>query len=286
MPELPEVETIVRDLRPVLVGKKIVTFKVTKRRLLKNPLSQFKKFMVGAAILSVERRAKLVLINLSSGYTLLIHLKMTGQLVWQGSSGKMRIGGHPIAGVAAAPNRYTYITLSLAGGGKLYFNDVRTFGYWQLIKSELLAKYHLKLGPEPLTKNFTAAVLHQRLQNHPRASIKAALLNQAVLVGLGNIYVDESLFAAGLKPSRQAGRLKPNELVKLWLAIKQVLNQAVRARGTSFSNYRDGFGRRGTYWEKRLVYGRRGEPCPRCARPISKIVVAGRGTHYCANCQK
>ncbi|MBI5733879.1 MAG: bifunctional DNA-formamidopyrimidine glycosylase/DNA-(apurinic or apyrimidinic site) lyase [Candidatus Kerfeldbacteria bacterium] len=286
MPELPEVETIVRDLRPVLVGKKIVTFKVTKQRLLKNPLGQFKKFMIGATIFSVGRRAKLVLIGLSSGYTLLIHLKMTGQLVWRGSSGKIRLGGHPIVGVAAVPNRYTYITLGLAGGGKLYFNDVRTFGYFQLVKSELLAKHHLKFGPEPLTKNFTAAVLRQRLHGHPRVSIKAALLNQAVLAGLGNIYVDESLFAAGLKPSRRVGKLKSAEFIKLWSSIKQILSQAVRTRGTSFNNYRDGFGRKGTYWEKRWVYGRRGEPCRRCSRPISRTVLAGRGTHYCSNCQR
>ncbi|MFA4819068.1 MAG: bifunctional DNA-formamidopyrimidine glycosylase/DNA-(apurinic or apyrimidinic site) lyase [Patescibacteria group bacterium] len=286
MPELPEVETITRDLAPVLLRKKILGLKVSKVRLLKNPQSFFQRHLVGSVITSVSRRAKMILLGLSSGYTLIIHLKMTGQLVWHGLSKPMRIGGHPITGVDKVPNRYTYITLSLPRGAKLYFNDTRTFGYWQLVKSAALKSHFHRLGPEPLQENFTAAVLAQQLKSHGRASIKAALLNQTVLAGLGNIYVDESLFAAGLKPTRLVAEVKTTEVKKLVRAIKLILLSATVARGTSFSNYRDGLGRSGTYWDKRLVYGRRGEPCRRCSRPILKTVVAGRGTHFCAKCQK
>lgn len=309
MPELPEVEIIVRDLRPVLLGQKIISWQVKKLRLLKTSLNQFKKFMVGATIRSVGRRAKLILLELSSGYTLLIHLKMTGQLIWSrkarfthhGINSKVKRrglprtefaapefygGGHPIVGVTSVPNKYTYITVGLSNGGRLYFNDVRTFGYWQLVKSELLAGHFRAIGPEPLDNNFTVAALSQRLQKHRRTTIKAALLNQEVLVGLGNIYVDESLFAAGIRPTRPVAKLTAVEIIKLYKAIRQILKQAIAARGTSFNSYRDGRGRMGSYWGRRLVYGRGGEACPRCRRPIKRIVVAGRGTHYCSKCQR
>ena len=286
MPELPEVETIRRDLSRVLVGRRVKGLLVRKVNLLKNPRALFAKQLVGATVTQVGRRAKVLCLTLSSGYVLLMHLKMTGQLVWQSPHGALKVGGHPIGGVNGVPNKFTYITLELSDRAKLYFNDVRQFGYWRLVPLVDLPQVLGHLGPEPLSPAFTIAALRGSLARRKRTSIKAALLDQTVVAGIGNIYADESLYTAKLKPSRRVGTLTKAELAKLYQAIRHVLTAAVRARGTSFNSYVDGLGRSGTYWEKRLVYGRTGQPCPRCQRPIKKTVVAGRGTHYCSFCQK
>jgi len=286
MPELPEVETIKRDLSNVLIGRRVSRFLVSKTRLLKSSKKLFISKLVGSKILSVDRRAKLLLLNLSSGYTVLIHLKMTGQLVYQRASGKLKVGGHPIVGVDKIPNKYTYITLSLDNKAKLFFNDVRQFGYWQIIDSKELDNKLSHFGPEPLSKNFTAEAFYKRLQSRRRTSIKAAILDQKIVSGIGNIYADESLFVARLYPGRLVGSLTSKETRALFLSIKQVLRKSINARGTSFNSYRDGLGRTGTYWEKRLVYGRTSQACPRCGKIIKKLHIAGRGTHFCPNCQK
>ena len=285
MPELPEVETIRRDLARVLKGRRIVGFKIVKLRLLRNSPPLFRRGLTGATILSVGRRAKLLLLELSSGYVLAIHLKMTGQLVWRSPSGQARSGGHPIMGVAAVPNKFTYITINLSDGAKLYFNDVRQFGYWQLIPKQEMFQHTHHYGPEPLSADFSSKELAARLAKHRRTSIKAALLNQTVVAGLGNIYADESLFMAKLRPQRRVATLKPQELSRLRRAIQSVLKKAVGSRGTSFNTYVDALGRSGTYWQSRLVYGRAGEPCLICRTTIKRVVAVGRGTHYCAHCQ-
>lgn len=284
MPELPEVETIRRDLASVLKGQRISDLIVKQSTLLHNPLALFRRYLVGAKILSVKRRAKLLLFELSSGYWLVVHLKMTGQLVWRPKRGRWRVGGHPIGGVSEVPNKYTYITLKTPHGS-LYFNDVRKFGYWQLIPKSNLSHYLQAYGPEPLSVKFKWRNLAERLLSHKRLTIKAALLNQTVVAGLGNIYTDESLFVARLNPKRLVASLKPVELKRLCRAIVMVLKKALSARGTSFNTYVDSLGQRGHYWQQRFVYGRRGELCRRCQRPIKKMILAGRGTHYCAFCQ-
>ncbi|MBI5466471.1 MAG: bifunctional DNA-formamidopyrimidine glycosylase/DNA-(apurinic or apyrimidinic site) lyase [Candidatus Kerfeldbacteria bacterium] len=286
MPELPEVQTIVDDLHKVLKKKRILSIRVTKPRLLHNPLTFLRQHLVGATIRSVRRRAKLLLFDLSSGYTLIIHLKMTGQLIWRSHLGKLSGGGHPIVGVASVPNRYTHITIDLSGGSRLYFNDVRQFGYFKLLPTSALVQHFSSYGPEPLSVDFSLSGLRAELQRRRRSTIKAALLNQQVVAGIGNIYADESLFVAGLSPSRRVGRLTQVQAAKLYRAIRQVLKRAVHSRGTSFSNYVDGLGRTGTYWPRRLVYGRAGSPCRRCGRTIKRTVVAGRGTNFCPHCQK
>lgn len=286
MPELPEVETIKRDLAKVLLGQKITFFKVTKPKLLRNPRKTFIDKLVGSYITSVKRRAKLLLIGLSSGYNLAIHLKMTGQLVWRPRVGKIRTDGHPITGVVQVPNKFTYITLKFSNGSWLYFNDVRQFGYWQLIPDDKLINQLQTYGPEPLSASFRVADFKQRLMRHPKANIKAVLLNQAVVAGLGNIYVDESLFVARVRPSRRVVSLKQSEIVAIWQAIKKVIKKAVKARGTSFNTYIDAAGKTGSYWQKRYVYGRANLKCWRCRQMIKKTVLVGRGTHYCASCQK
>lgn len=294
MPELPEVETIRHDLNPLLKNKRVTGLRVKKTRLLKNARSLFSKHLVGATIIKVERRAKILLLQLSSGYTLVIHLKMTGQLVYvlpekiraAGKPGKIYAGGHPIGNVNGVPNKFTYIILKLSDGSNLYFNDVRMFGYWRLIKQSELEAALGHLGPEPLLKNFTLEVFEKNLKRRQKTIIKAALLDQTVVAGIGNIYADESLFAAGISPSRRVSTLTTAERKELHKSIKKVLVAAVAARGTSFNSYIDGLGRSGTYWDKRLVYGRKGEPCPRCRKILDKIIVAGRGTTYCRYCQK
>lgn len=286
MPELPEVETIRRDLSRVLIGRRVTQFSVTRPKLLKSPRREFRRFLVGATITKVARRAKQLVFRLSSGYSLLIHLKMTGQLVWCSRQGALRVGGHPIAGVTGVPNRYTYILLALSDGAHLYFNDVRQFGYWRLVATPELSYEFRTLGPEPFSKGFTAARFQVELARRARTSIKAALLDQSVVAGIGNIYADESLFVARLRPTRRVGSLRGTEVAALWRAVRAVLRRAVAARGTSFSSYRDGLGRQGTYWNMRQAYGRAGEPCLRCHRPLTRTVVAGRGTTYCAKCQR
>ena len=285
MPELPEVETIRHDLARVLVGRRVTSLLVRKANLLESPRQLFRRKLVGARVTAVGRRAKLLYLKLSSGYTLLLHLKMTGQLVWQSPEGALKVGGHPISGVLGVPNRFTYITVKLSDKATLYFNDVRQFGYWKLVPTPELLSALKHFGPEPLSSTFTLEQFKTSLARRTRTSIKAALLDQTVVAGIGNIYADESLFTAKLKPSRKVVALRATEVKKLYHAIRKVLQTAVKARGTSFNSYVDGLGRSGTYWERRLVYGRKGEPCPRCKRPIQKTVVAGRGTHYCSYCQ-
>lgn len=285
MPELPEVETICRDLSRVLISRLVVNIEVKKLGLLRNPLATFKRYLVGATILSINRRAKLILIKLSSQYVLAIHLKMTGQLVWKSPKGGLKVGGHPIINTYDVPNKFTYIIVCLSDGSKLYFNDIRQFGYWQLIKSDELNSHLRHYGPEPLGVAFTFEVFNSNLHKHNKAPIKTILLNQTVVAGLGNIYVDECLYVSKVRPTRRVGSLKENEIKNIYKAIKQVLSKAVKARGTSFNTYVDALGKSGSYWNKRLVYGRSGEKCRICAQIIKKITVSGRGTHYCANCQ-
>jgi len=285
MPELPEVETIRADLSDCLLGRKIISCQVTRAGILRGPVKIYRQLLVGAKVKAVERRGKLLLLRLSNDYTLAIHLKMTGQIVVVSPTGD-RVGGHPIKGVSQVPNRFTHVTLTLTGKVKLYFNDVRRFGYWLLVLNSDLPKLLRNYGPEPLSPNFTVQQLAAKLKRRRGSSIKAALLDQTVVAGIGNIYADESLFVAGVQPDRRAGELLEEEIKKLHQAVKTVLRRAVRARGTSFNSYVDGRGRRGTYWERRLVYGRQNEPCLRCGRLISKTRIAGRGTHYCQHCQK
>lgn len=286
MPELPEVETIRGDLHHLLRGKRVANFVVKKKNLLKSPRTLFRTKFVGATIQRVTRRAKMLCLELSSGYVAVLHLKMTGQLVYQNRQGRLVVGGHPIGGVAGVPNRYTYITVRLTDKSKLFFNDVRQFGYWRLVPRQDLPAVFAHLGPEPLSADFTVQNFQAHLSRRNRTSVKAAILDQSVVAGIGNIYADESLFVAKIRPGRRVKSLSRVEVQRLHRAIRYVLQKAVKARGTSFNSYVDGLGRSGTYWDKRLVYGRKGEPCPRCRRPILKTVVVGRGTHYCGYCQR
>lgn len=290
MPELPEVQTIVNDLRPLLLKKSIAKLEVLDNRL--NQLSQPEQFnlIIHQTISDLSRRAKNLVISLANGHYLVIHLKMTGQLIWQADK-KWLAGGHPTKDLADSaqplwPNKATRAIISLSDNSRLFFNDTRKFGWLKLMDQEQWTNYQRHLGIEPLDKNFSLTTLTNIIQKRPRSIIKSLLLDQSQIVGLGNIYVDESLFVSNISPLRRAGSLKPSEITKLHRGIINILKQAILNRGTSFSDYRDGRGQRGNFSQQLQVYGRGHQSCLKCGQPIAKIKLVGRGTHYCTNCQK
>lgn len=281
MPELPEVETIKRDLARVLPGKVIKNVEVRLGKF-----SHCRK-VARKKIIRVWRRAKILGMDLTGGLSLLFHFKMTGQLVFKPDRGKIIMGGHPIEGVGTElPNKFTHVIFYFQGGGALFFNDVRKFGWIRLFTTKEMGEIFKLFGPEPLSREFTFDVFQEILKRRPKARIKQVIMDQALLVGVGNIYADEALFLAGIKPMRCVKILKELEQKKLWQAIRKVLTLSIKHRGTSFSNYLDGHGRKGTYWEIRKVYGRAGEPCKRCGETLKRTVLGGRGTSYCGRCQK
>jgi formamidopyrimidine-DNA glycosylase len=292
MPELPEVETITRDLQKIK-GQKIRRVKTATYKIFTPTGNRLAKLLTGAHIESINRRAKLVVISLtlknpykkSRPAFLVIHLKMTGQLVLSHKRALI-FGGHPIVGVTRVPNKYTHAEFYLQSGDILYFNDLRRFGYIKLLSPSEFESVIGKLGVEPLTSDFTLAKFAGILDRRPKSTVKAVLLDQSGVAGVGNIYVDEACFRAKIKPGRRVKTLTKIERLKLWQAIKKVLNLSIKHRGTSFNSYVDTDGQTGGFWKYRRVYGRKGETCRNCGTLITKTVVAGRGTHFCAKCQK
>jgi formamidopyrimidine-DNA glycosylase len=294
MPELPEVETIRRDLSAKIVGRKIISAKVLDSKL--SQRGKLAQFLVGNKIVSAQRIGKLLIFELADKNFLLVHLKMTGQLVYADGD-EIVAGGHPFKEGSilnkvggALPNKHTRFWISFSPTGKddignLFFNDIRRFGYVKVVSSSELAKIKNDYGIEPLTGVFTFDNLSQAISGR-KIAIKALLLNQKIISGIGNIYADEILFAAGIKPDRQALSLKEKELKNILKETERIIALAVKHRGTTFSDYVDGQGRRGGFSAFLKVYGREGEKCLKCGRKISKKRVAGRGTHFCAFCQK
>jgi len=286
MPELPEVETIARDLSPRLVNLKISQVRVLVGRLVNLPVRQWEKRLIGKKIKKVWRRGKHIIFDLSDGEHLVIHLKMTGQLIWRGRRALV-VGGHPIVGVGQKlPNRFSRVVFAFSDGSRLFFNDVRKFGWLKILSTDDLQTLLAKLGPEPLAGGLTAARLHELLAGKARSRLKTALLDQSKMAGLGNIYVDEVLFASHLRPDRPVASVKPTEWLALAAAIKRVLRLAIKHRGTSFSDYRDAQGEKGNFLKYLQVYGRSGQNCRHCGRPLNKTKLNGRGTHWCERCQK
>lgn len=283
MPELPEVETIIRDLTVHLVNKTIKQVSVIYPGSINQKPVKFIAHLEGQKIKNLSRRGKNIILQLTTDY-LVIHLKMTGQLVWRGGQTTLA-GGHPIINVGQElPNKFTRVILKFAAG-TLYFNDVRKFGWVRIMTALELELYLQRLGVEPLGIDFTKDYLQTALAAK-RIAIKAALLDQSKIAGLGNIYVDEALWASGIAPTRPANSLSKPELKKLQQAIVAVLNLSISQRGTSFNNYRDGNGEAGNNMKFLKVYGRANEGCPKCRRPLKKFRLAGRGTHWCDHCQK
>src|SRR5712691_4380973 len=281
MPELPEVETVVRDLRPQLAGRRIESLQLTRdpairARLVRHPApAQLVRRLRGRTIRSVERRGKYIVMPLDhNGQRLVVHLGMTGHLrVWEPEE---------------APAKHTHFRAMLDSGLELRFDDQRQFGRLLLGKQEELVAaraFPARLGPEPIHGDLTEAEF-ERLVKARRRPVKSALLDQSFLAGVGNIYADEACFRAGIRPSRWTHRLTVRERRALYAAIQDVLENSIAARGSSIINYVDAFGLRGSNQEQLLVYGRSGEPCLRCGTPLQGTRLAGRGTVYCRKCQR
>jgi formamidopyrimidine-DNA glycosylase len=274
VPELPEVETVRRRLEPVLVGRRFERVEIDDPRLTRpeDPVEVAVE-LTGERVAALERRGKYLIVRFESGRVLLIHLRMTGNLL------------HAPPGTPAdLPHRRAVV--SLDDGSDLVYRDVRRFGTWLLVEPEALDPYLAeRLGSEPLGRTFTTKSLAGRLANR-KAPVKAALLDQRTLAGLGNIYVDEALWRARIHPLRPAGELDHAEMRALREGIKRALEAGIKRQGATLRDYRQPDGRAGSMQHEFKVYGRGGEPCDRCGTPIEKMRVGGRGTWYCPACQR
>lgn len=274
MPELPEVETIRRSLAPHLAGATIAGVNPLYPGILLPDAGMFTSLLPGLKIQELRRRGKYLLLDLSQDWSLVIHLRMTGKLLWKPAP--------------EDPARHTHVVLDLADGSQLHFNDVRRFGRWQLVETPLLCQVPglCALGPEPIDADFGPGVFARQLAGREKGKLKALLLDQTIVAGLGNIYVDEALFLAGLHPLRVAASLSEEELARLAGACRQALETGVRHRGTTLRDYLDGLEQKGDMQNFLLVFDREGEPCPRCGAEIRRIKVAGRSSYFCPVCQK
>ena len=262
MPELPEVETVVRSLRPSIVGRRITNAKFTGLRVLIGSARKTANALIGRKIVAVERHGKFISIRLDRGF-LVVHLGMTGRLLIDG-----------------ALSKWTHAIFTLDRGTLLY-EDPRQFGRIEY-GDELPARV-AALGPEPLEVSLEEFTRRLKQRKSP---VKAVLLNQAVVRGVGNIYADEALFRAGVHPKRLASSLRANRAERIYLAMREVLAEAIESRGSSVSSYVDAEGRQGSFQADHRVYQRTGEPCVNCGAPIRRIIVGQRSTHYCPKCQK
>ena len=262
MPELPEVETVVRSVAPHIVGRTIEYAEFTSHRVTRGGFETTANAVAGAYIKAVRRRGKQILIELDRGF-LYVHLGMTGKLLMN-----------------AARTPYTRAVLTL-DEGVLIYDDVRQFGRFEYFKA--LPETIERVGPDALTVDFEA--FYQKLKKH-RTRIKALLLNQAFVSGVGNIYADELLFAAGIRPTTLASKISRKRAQQMHASLLQILRLAIEHRGSSISDYVDSDGRRGEFQQLHQVYQRTGEPCGACGEPIKRIVVAQRSTHYCPRCQR
>lgn len=286
MPELPEVETVRRGLSQLVVGHTIKTVETDTLKSFPNDKQTVTSFMIGATITAVRRRAKILIIDLSTHYSLIIHLKMTGQLVY---IGKTRFGaGHPSDSlVNELPDRSTRVVIDFTDTSHLYFNDQRKFGWMKLIPTIEIPNmdFMKRVGPEPLETDFTSKQFADRFKRRSNTSIKAALLDQSVIAGVGNIYADESLWGAKIHPKRLVGTIKPAEFRRLYTELRFVMNLAIEKGGSSNHTYVNAEGKKGSYMNFARVFRREGLECPRCGTTIIKFKAAGRGTHICPHCQ-
>lgn len=286
MPELPEVETVRRGLERLIVGRVIRTIKHDSPKSFPNVESEVEQFALGASITEVQRRAKVLLVGLSSQYTFVVHLKMTGQLVYRGD--EWFGAGHPNGSlVGELPDKSTRVIIEFTDDSHLYFNDQRKFGWIRLVPTIFVPEidFMKKVGPEPLEDNFTAQVFIPRVRRRNNTTIKAAILDQTVLAGVGNIYADESLWGAKLHPAMRVRDVSDKQLALLLREIKYVMNLSIEKGGSTDRNYVNAEGKRGSYIDFARVFRKEGSACPRCGTTIEKIRVAGRGTHICPYCQ-
>jgi formamidopyrimidine-DNA glycosylase len=287
MPELPEVETIRLGLARLLPGRRVKAVEYNWPKSFPNAETDVQKFLIGATIRTVERRAKVLLVELVNEYSLVIHLKMTGQLVFRSS--KERFGaGHPTDSlIGELPDRSTRVTLDFTDGSQLFFNDQRKFGWMRLLPTVEVMNldFFQKVGPEPLSADFNAGILESRARRRKHSTIKAVLLDQTILAGIGNIYADESLWGAKIHPTTLVKNLSSAQFRKLYKELVYVLRLAIEKGGSTDRNYVNAEGKKGSYVDFARVFRRDGLPCLRCGSIIIKSRVAGRGTHTCPVCQ-
>lgn len=273
MPELPEVETVCRGLARRLAGRRFAAVDV-RRSHLRWPLPpHFASRLTGRRIEAVRRRAKYILVELDDDGVLMIHLGMSGRLYIDGDSERTHAHDHVI--------------FRLDDGGRIVFNDARRFGMMDLADRARLDQHRLlkALGPDPLARNFTAPVLAAALKGK-KTSVKAALMDQRLVAGLGNIYVSEALFRAGIAPKRRAGTITGPRVAGLVRAIRAVLREAIAAGGSTLRDYVQASGELGYFQARFRVYDRAGQPCRTCGTPIRRLVQTGRATYYCPTCQR
>jgi len=287
MPELPEVETVRRGLQKYIVGKKIIKVQVETgfaKKIIPS-VRMLKKALIGDSVSQVWRRAKLLVLFLGGGKSVLVHLKMTGQFIFVSQKGSLFGGGHPIER-QTLPNKFTRVQIEFASGEKLYFNDIRKFGFLKLVNNESLENEIAKYGPEPLTREFNLLYFKHVLKSRPKRKIKQLLLEQNLIAGLGNIYADEALFQARINPERLAGGIKGVEADLLFKKIQSIIIKAIKYKGTTISDYVHATGNKGAYQKFLKVYGRSGESCYLCGAKITKIKLGGRSSSFCPVCQK
>jgi formamidopyrimidine-DNA glycosylase len=285
MPELPEVETIRRDLCKSILNKKMVDVKVSKKSMVEGNLKDFKENLISNQIVDIARTGKLLIFKLKKDRKyLLAHMRMTGQLVYV-LKDKKTPGGHNFPKLEELPNKYSHIIISFSDKSKLYLNDMRQFGYMKVVPEEELEKIKLNFGIEPLQPNFEWEKF-KNLSKGRKTSIKAFLLNQKNIAGIGNIYADEILFDAKIRPSRKVGSLSEKELRNIFISSEKIIKKAIQKRGTTFSDYVDGNGHKGSFVSYLKVYDRKDKKCKSCKEKIKKIKLCGRGTYYCPICQK
>lgn len=289
MPELPEVETVKRGLKDLIIGKQIKSVDFDWPKSFPNASSDVRQFLIGSKIIDVRRRAKVLMIDLDSNYSLVIHLKMTGQLVYRSDDRKIQYGaGHPNKSlIGVLPDKSTRVVISF-NKSRLFFNDQRKFGWMKLIPTIEIGNidFFKTVGPEPLSKDFTFNIFKKQLLTRKSSGIKAVLLDQKVIAGIGNIYADESLFASGIHPLSKVFELNDKQLCSLYNNIRSILKLSIKLGGSSDRNYIDAEGKKGSYLKFAKIFRLEGEPCPNCGTIIDKIKVAGRGTHICPSCQK
>lgn len=326
MPELPEVETIRRGLASLIKTKVVAKVDSDNPKSFPNAPSDVEQFLIGAEITDVRRRAKVLMIDLSTQYTLVIHLKMTGQMVYikdtpqksalpstessralsasfrgrsessefnsepsGGVDPSLRFGaGHPTDSlIGKLPDRSTRVTIEFTDGSRLFFNDQRKFGWMKLLPSIEVPNidFMKRVGPEPLEADFTPEQFMERFSRRQRTTIKAALLDQSVVAGVGNIYADEALWGAKIHPSRRVQTISKEEFFDLYEQVRAVMSLSIEKGGSTDRNYVNADGSRGSYLDFANVFRREGLECRRCGEEIIKLRVAGRGTHICPRCQ-
>ncbi|PIR68380.1 hypothetical protein COU49_01535 [Candidatus Nomurabacteria bacterium CG10_big_fil_rev_8_21_14_0_10_35_16] len=298
MPELPEVENLRRGLNKNILGQKIIKIKVSKPKLVSGKgntrtasikkVKEFKQKLKGEIFKTIERRAKNLIFRMRSGKIILVHLKMSGQFVYQSKSNKKTIvGGHPIElSEKIIPNKHTHIILELKKG-TLYYNDTRMFGYVLYYPNEKefeKENHFISLGLEPFDKNFTLQYFQEALKTK-KGKIKSVLMEQKIVTGLGNIYADESLFEAKIRPDRSASSLKKQEVIRLYSAILRIMRRAIQIGGSSVATYRLLDNTRGNYAREHKVYGKAGKSCTRCKNTLKKTIIQNRTTVFCPKCQ-